>query len=176
MTEWFSVLVALFALVAAVWATVETRQMKQIERRRDAVSQRESRRRQANEVMAWMSAELGKTGGSASVIEVHNRSGAPIYDLMVLSSDLVYRDQRRMRVDNPRLTVRIFPPGNLVYGPDAEYSWDLGRRPDECDRLRPVTKSTDRRVTSFEFTDASGTRWRRGEDGVLEEVAPAPGT
>jgi hypothetical protein len=93
---------------------------------------------------------------------------------VVISSDLVYRDQRRVRVDNPRLTVRIFPPGHLIYGLDPEHAWDLGRRPDEYERLRPVTMSPDRRVTAFEFTDASGTRWRRYEDGVLEEVAPEP--
>ncbi|WP_272027671.1 hypothetical protein [Kocuria rosea] len=174
MIEWLSVVVALLALVAAVWVMVEVRRVKHSERRRDAVSRQEGRRRQANEVMAWMSAELGKPVDHRSVIEVHNRSGAPIYDLVVLSSDLIYREQRRTRVDNPRLTVRIFPPGHLIYGLDPEHSWDLGRRPDEYERLRPVTMSPDRRVTSFQFTDASGTRWRRYEDGVLEEVAPEP--
>ena len=172
--EWLSVAVALLALVAAVWAMVELRRMKRNAQHRDAVSQQEGRRRQANEVMAWMSAELGKPSDRSSVIEVHNRSGAPIYDLVVISSDLVYRDQRRVRVDNPRLAVRIFPPGHLIYGLDPEHAWDAGRRPDEYERLRPVTMSPDRRVTAFEFTDASGTRWRRYEDGVLEEVAPGP--
>lgn len=175
MIEWLSVVVALFALAAAVWAVVGMRRMEQTEGRRDAVSHQEGRRRQADEVMAWMSAELGKPTDHRSVIEVHNRSAAPIYDLVVLSSDLTYREQRRVRVDNPRLSIRIFPPGHLVYGPDPEHFWDLGRRPDECERLRPMTTSTDRRVESFEFTDASGTRWRRYEDGVLEEVAPEPG-
>lgn len=182
MIEWLAVVVALLALAAAGWAAVEARRAKQAgagraeqaQQRRDAAAHQERRRRQADEVMAWMSDELGESGGSTSVIEVQNRSGAPVYDLVVLSSGLVYREPRRLRMDNPRLSVHIFPPGHLVYGPHRERSWDPGRRPDECERLRPRTTSTDERVTAFEFTDASGTRWRRDENGVLEEVSPAP--
>lgn len=121
-----------------------------------------------------MSDELGRNGGSTSVSEVRNRSGAPSTILWCCPPTWWYREQRGVRVDNPRLAVRIFPSGHLVYGSQAERSWDPGRRPDECDRLRPSTTSADQRVTAFEFTDASGTRWRRYEDGVLEEMSPVP--
>ncbi|ALU39686.1 hypothetical protein AS188_07890 [Kocuria flava] len=190
MIELLSVLLALLALAVAVWAVAQTRRLQGTAPRRPAHSgstRRDAghaessapqtaaaRRRQADDVTAWVSSELHDAGSSAPVIEVQNRSGAPIYDLVVVSTGLFSPGPRRTSGRDSRLRLHIFPPGHLVYGLHPERIWDTERRPDECQRLRPMTTSTDQKVTAFEFTDASGTRWRRDENGVLEEVAPGP--
>lgn len=189
MIELLSVLLAVLALAVAVWAVTQTRRLQGTAPRHPPHSGSTGRadgraensaphttaapRRQVEDVTAWMSSELHDAGGSTPVIEVQNRSSAPIYDLVVVvSTGLFAPGAHPMAGRDSRLRMQIFPPGHLVYGLHQERIWDTGRRPDECRRLRPMTTSTDQKVTAFEFTDASGTRWRRDENGVLEEVSP----
>lgn len=190
MIELLSVLLALLALAMAGWAVAQTHRLQGTGSRRpprsgstrradgragsSAPQTTAARRRQADEVTAWVSSELHDAGRSTPVIEVQNRSGAPVYDLVVVSAGLFTPGSLLAAGRDSRLRMRIFPPGHLVYGLHPERTWDSGRRPDECRRLRPMTTSTDQTVTAFEFTDASGTRWRRDENGVLEEVSPGP--
>lgn len=160
------------AVVVAVLAFIESWKLRRIEDRRDRRESAVKRRSQAEGLLAWMSAEIPTGASSTSVIEVQNRTAAPIFDIEVHSIDLNYVDgQRSGYRELAPLKIRMLPPGNLVYGPGKDhYAWDLGRLPIECDLLRPITKSVDRRVVSFSFTDAHGVTWHRGQDGALKEV------
>lgn len=168
----FTLVVSVIAVVVAVLAFVESRRLRRIEESRDRREQDRLRRTQAESILTWMSAEIPDAGPTMSVVEVQNRSAAPIFDMEIHSVDLNYFEGQRhgSRALAP-LTVKMMPPGHVVYGRGSgTYPWDLGRLPQECDLLRPVTKSQDRRVISVEFTDASGTRWMRDVTGVLREA------
>ncbi|NHU84178.1 hypothetical protein GWK18_00925 [Kocuria sp. JC486] len=161
------------AVVVAVLAFIESRKLRRIEDGRDRRESAVKRRSQAEGLLAWMSAEIPVDAPSTSVIEVQNRTAAPVFDIEVHAIDLNYVDgQRSGYRELAPLRIRMLPPGHLVYGPGkGSYAWDLGRLPGECELLRPVTKSVDRRVVSFSFTDAHGVTWHRDQDGALTEVA-----
>lgn len=168
--EWVAAIAAVSALGAAVWAGMTSASLFTIERARDRENAARVKQQQASLIAAWSVAcpehELDTVRGQA--IEEHdglliqNSSNAPVHDVVIRSSSIAGA--------NRDATLNIVPPGELVLLRNKKYPWSLAKPRNYIKgTVHPITKRSDWRVHSLDFTDAAGVRWQRS-GSVLREL------
>lgn len=167
-----TLVISVFAFLAAAWSAVESWRLGRVERERDRRDELRDRRQQASQVAAWLcgatltAPNFGAQPRQRWFLAVENASQVPVY-------------QGRASVESkfpvPDLTAFMLPPGR-TYFELARGEWRYGVHAEELDVVpRPLTNAERFRVTSFAFTDAAGDRWIRDDRGRLsphDETGP----
>lgn len=164
--DWITALVAVAALIAAIWATVTSRALLAVERERDDERRKLDSASQAALLSAWAvfcpNAEKSEDQRQSGV-SVTNHSSAAFYDVRIQSQDHMGKTQ-------PAIEMTIMPTGTYVILGHLTFHWTFPLQLDEAQGpIRPITKHEKWRVTSIEMTDANGLRWRR-TGGVLARL------
>lgn len=154
------VLVALGALVAAVWAGHTSKRLYEIETTRDRSTEEREEREQASGIAAWCIYAKDLEEGLRHGIFIHNSSGSPVYDVSVRS---IYAKKKTDDArEQPPMNLAVLPPGDYVVTAHAMYNWTFPEERHTVEHsVRPVTNSEKWMVVSLQFTDAYGIRWTR---------------
>lgn len=166
--DWITAGVAVFALLAAVWAGLTSRSLLKVELARNEESALRTERDQASHLAAWtvFCPEL-QDGEPRDGVFVKNSSPSAVYNVVIESND---REGGR----RAPLKMSIAPPGDFLIRSNRTYHWAFPISPAEVgSAIRPITKQVDWQVTSVSFTDAQGTHWRR-EGALLSRVNDQP--
>ncbi len=180
MAEWLQVFGALgdgvagiasvLAFAAAAVAVVFSARTLRIERERERKAARREEREQAALISAWCATRTDSrhhSGRSFRGLIVRNASHAPAYDMRIESSYA-----QRVRDDATAIKpmkIAIVPPGEF-YIPEGEdnFAWGFPESLDGLDYgVKAVMNNRKWAVTSLDFTDSHGERWRRDELGRL---------
>lgn len=170
LAEWATAVIALAALVAAVWSGVLSRRLVGVEQDRDDARFATERRSQATHVHAWGAylTRPDRADGERFSLVILNSSSLPVSDVVIRS--------RHLKTDEPAidLTISVVPPGKWVFPSAGRKGWkvapiDFELNPEPAD---PILRKD--MVTGFAFTDATGVRWAVDEHRHLEEAPGAP--
>jgi len=112
-------------------------------------------------VHSWLAWDTTVEHGGTRLV-IMNSGEAPIYDVMIT----VALDSREETAPHAGQTWLMLPPGHFVTQKDG-HGWTFPE-PADPQQFRPYTRSAKFAVVAMEFTDAVGTRWRRGKSGTLE--------
>ncbi|GAA1645051.1 MULTISPECIES: hypothetical protein [Brevibacterium] len=174
--EWVSAVVALCALIAAVWAARTSRNLYEtsrdlykVESKRDEKSREREKRIQASGIASWCVRIIPHDGSALSNgILVHNSTDSPVYDVEVTSIYSVSKGSDPVKL--APFTMEVLPPGDFVAGEHPKYGWTFPDQREDIDGIvRPITKNRNWRVVTLKFTDSYGLRWMRDKNG-LEEI------
>lgn len=157
------------ALVAAVAAAVQAKQLFGIESARDEQAKEDERRQHAKQLSAWAAMQIGRGGNIVYGVIVRNSSDDPVYDVRIschgFTTDRV-----------PSLS--CVPPGQY-FVPNRDqrkedgrlFRWDYAKPVHEiADPVRPFTASKNRGVDEITFRDNAGAAWRRTATGELARL------
>ncbi|MFZ7087672.1 hypothetical protein [Curtobacterium sp. RRHDQ10] len=155
------------ALIAAIYAGWQARQLFGVETTRDDDQRRRDGERQASGVTAWAGLQLLTRDRQVMGVVVRNSSDDPVFDV-----DIRVRGFSRPSVSK----LRILPPGeyfirnDLHTDPDGRtFHWDWAKPVREFrDPLRPYTAGTKFAVEQIGFRDSAGHGWTRDESGRLQ--------
>jgi hypothetical protein len=157
-TNWITIGIAVFALVAASTSALSGRQANRRQEDQLQAARDQDRRRQASQIAAWSElrfedAESGEGAGGFDVGFAVNASRIPVFDVVVSSP-------RGTQIEMPTL-------------PPADGARVFAKHParDGIHELSPG--SSKAKVLVIHFTDAEGNRWRRDANG-LRLMRPAP--
>lgn len=157
------------ALVAAMIAARQAKQLFGIESARDEQAKEVERRSHATQISAWAATQIRSGGEPVFGVLVRNSSDDPVYDLRVSCHGFTTEE-------TPSL--RCVPPGEyFLPNVDRESSdgstspWDHAKPVREIrDPLRPFTTSDERGVKGLTFRDSAGVAWRRASSGELDRA------
>jgi hypothetical protein len=157
-TNWITIGIAVFALIAASTSALSSRQANRRQEGQLEAARDQDRRRQASQIAAWseLRFEDAESGGGTRGFDVGfavNASRIPVFDVVVSTP-------RGTQVEMPTL-------------PPADGARVFAKHPakDGIHELSPG--SSKAKVLVIHFTDAEGNRWRRDANG-LRLTRPAP--
>ena len=124
--------------------------------------------RQASQVSAWITYlwnPADEENDRANAVLVQNSSPDAIYDLTVTAT---------MKGRESVMSAGVCPPGRFWSRWNPDNRWDLLSDPAEFETRnwlsRPYTRTDQWVVLSVEFTDSTGTRWRRSGAGGITRL------
>ena len=168
MAEWVAAIAAMGALLAAVWAARTSKDLYDLESKRERGLVNRTRREQASGIAAWCVFCPDHDSQTQSGILLHNSSDAPVFNVEILST--YSQKQAHAPQDQEPLNLAILPPGDYVSNKDVKFHWSFPEeRSAVASTIRPVMKNSKWVVTEVKFTDSHGTRWNR-RGGELTEI------
>lgn len=180
--DWVGALSTLAAFCAAVIAAGYAARAFAMERRRDAERHSERREEQAARVGMWLEASLHQervgnkisVASGTAVANIRNASELPVFDFTVSVLAVPQIDPQPMSVEMGSAEI-VIAQHRLATLPPADAPQTV--QVDLMDLARVLNEEADQKiyrtydiVYSYEFSDASGVRWKRGRATALIET------
>ena len=154
------------ALVAAMIAARQAKQLFGIESARDEQAKEVERRSHATRISAWAAMQIRPGGEPIFGVMIRNSSDDPVYDLRAVCHGFTTGKTPSLRCIPPG---EYFVPNRDQHTADGRvFRWDYAKPVAEIrDPVRPFTASDKRGVDELTFRDNSGVAWRRTAQGEL---------